>query len=61
MKKSFKWLFSVFRRFADSHCAMHAAGLTYFSMLAIVPLLCVLLSVAQLCGADHIARDKINA
>ena len=39
---------------------MHAAGLTYFSMLALVPLLCVLLSVAKVCGADDYARKKIN-
>ena len=61
MKKLIGKALTVFRDFADSHCAMHAAGLTYFSMLAIVPLLCVLLSVAQLCGADHLAREKINA
>ena len=40
---------------------MHAAGLTYFAMLSLVPLLCVLLSVAKFCGADDFARDQINS
>jgi YihY family inner membrane protein len=54
------WAGTVLRDFSASHCSMHAAGLTYFSMLALVPLLCVLLSVAKLCGADDFARAKIN-
>ena len=54
------WVKKVVRDFSDCHCSMHAAGLTYFSMLALVPLLCVLLSVAKLCGADDFAREQIN-
>ena len=54
------WFKAVFGDFSSSHCSMHAAGLTYFSMLSLVPLLCVLLSVAKFCGADDFARQKIN-
>ena len=54
------WIKTVVGGFNSSHCSMHAAGLTYFSMLALVPLLCVLLSVAKFCGADDFARQKIN-
>jgi len=54
------WVKTVARDFSSSHCSMHAAGLTYFSMLALVPLLCVLLSIAKFCGADDFARRKIN-
>jgi len=54
------WFKTVIRDFNTSHCSMHAAGLTYFAMLSLVPLLCVLLSVAKFCGADDFARDQIN-
>ena len=60
-KKIVKWFKTIINDFNTSHCAMHAAGLTYFAMLSLVPLLCVLLSVAKLCGADDFARDQINA
>ena len=59
-KKILFWIKTVVGDFNSSHCSMHAAGLTYFSMLALVPLLCVLLSVAKICGADDFARQKIN-
>ncbi len=59
-QKIIDWIKTVIGDFNTSHCAMHAAGLTYFSMLALVPLLCVLLSVAKFCNADDFARDKIN-
>ena len=40
---------------------MHAAGLTYFSMLAIVPILCILLLGAKTFGADEYVRRFINS
>ena len=46
--------------FNGSHCPLHAAGLTYFSMLALVPLLCVLLVFAKAVGADDFARRSVN-
>ena len=46
--------------FLDNHCSMHAAGLTYFSMLALVPILCVLLLAAKTLGADDFVRAQIN-
>ena len=60
-KKIIKWFKTIINDFNTSHCSMHAAGLTYFAMLSLVPLLCVLLSVAKLCGADDFARDQINS
>ena len=59
--KIVKWFKTVINDFNTSHCSMHAAGLTYFAMLSLVPLLCVLLSVAKFCGADDFARDQINS
>ena len=46
--------------FAKNNCAMHAAGLTYFAMLALVPSLCLLLFAAKMCGVDDYARRAIN-
>ena len=42
-------------------CGLHAAGLTYFAILAFVPVLCLLMVFAKTCGADDFARAKINA
>lgn len=55
------WLNEVIWSFLDNNCSMHAAGLTYFAMLAIVPVLCVLLFTAKICGADDLARTQVNA
>ena len=60
MKKAYLWVKSVVMRFLDCNCSMHAAGLTYFSMLALVPILCVLLTAAKACGADRIAKEQVN-
>lgn len=48
------------RGFVNHRCGLHAAGLTYFSILAIVPVLCLLLLLARTCGADDLIRSKIN-
>lgn len=58
--KLMKWINSVVMTFLDTNCSMHAAGLTYFSLLAIVPLLCVLLFFAKAAKVDDFARDQIN-
>lgn len=46
--------------FLGKNCSMHAAGLTYFAMLALVPSLCLLLFAAKMCGVDDYARRAIN-
>ncbi|MCR5414356.1 MAG: YihY/virulence factor BrkB family protein [Kiritimatiellae bacterium] len=61
VKKVWSWIWGVITTFNDSRCSMHAAGLTYYVLLAIVPVLCVLLTGAKALGADRIARDKIHA
>ena len=60
MKKTLDWVKRVVSSFLDSNCSMHAAGLTYFSMLAIVPILCVLLFAAKNLGVDEYAEKQIN-
>ena len=60
MKTFFKWTkFTVFG-FLENHCTMHAAGLTYFSMLALVPILCILLLSAKVFNVDDLVRRHIN-
>ena len=46
--------------FVRNRCALHAAGLTYFSLLALVPALCLLMVLAKTCGAGDFARTQIN-
>ncbi len=54
------WGKMVIASFLDNHCSMHAAGLTYFSMLAMVPILCILLLAAKACNVDDLVRRHIN-
>ena len=46
--------------FLDARCGLHAAGLTYFSLLAFVPILCLSLLLAKVCGIGDFARIQIN-
>ena len=57
----YRWLKTVIGSFLEHNCSMHAAGLTYFSLLALVPMLCLLLFTAKTCGVDRYARTQINA
>lgn len=60
MKKIFAWGRGVVLSFLSSKCNVHAAGLTYFSLLAVVPVLCCILVVAKACKVDEFARAQIN-
>ena len=60
MNKIKTWCRGVVKGFLDNQCSMHAAGLTYFSMLAMMPILCCILVVAKAVGVDDYARTHIN-
>jgi len=60
LKAFFSWGRTVLRIFLGNHCSMHAAGLTYYSMLALVPILCIVLLVARSFGAHELAREKVH-
>ena len=65
MKKILEWRIvrwgqAVVKGFLGNHCSLHAAGLTYFSMLALIPVLCCILVMAKLANVDKFARDQIN-
>jgi len=57
----FAWCKSVVMSFFGNNCPMHAAGLTYFALLAVIPVLCCILVAAKTCHVDHYARQAINA
>ena len=65
MKRFFKrildWGKCVVKGFLDNHCSLHAAGLTYFSMLALIPVLCCIIVFAKMARVDHYAREQLNA
>ena len=46
--------------FVKNRCSLYAAGLTYFSLLALVPVLCLLMVTAKTCGVGDFARTQIN-
>ena len=55
------FLKNVVLSFLDNNCSTHAAGLTYFALLAVVPVLCCILVAAKACRVDEMARGQINA
>ena len=54
------WGKAVVKGFLDNHCSLHAAGLTYFSMLALIPVLCCIIVLAKAAHVDRYAREQIN-
>jgi len=59
-RKFFAWGKGVVLSYFDNNCAMHAAGLTYFALLATIPVMCCVLVAAKMCHVDHYARQQIN-
>ena len=60
MKRAKALLLGIVKTFLDARCSLHAAGLTYFSLLSFVPVLCLSLLLAKVCGVGDIARTQIN-
>ena len=56
----FNWIRRLVKAFLDGDCPMHAAGLTYYVLLSVVPILCCILVAAKTCHIDSFARDQIN-
>ena len=59
-KRVFGFFKTVAMGFLNHRCDLHAAGLTYFTLMAIVPILCLLMVCAKVCGAGDFAREKIT-
>lgn len=47
------------RFFLQNHCSLHAASLTYYTLLAIVPVLALMFGIARGYGFDSILREKL--
>ena len=60
MKKTLLFFKDLAMSFLNNKCSMYAAGLTYFALLAIIPVLCCILVAAKACKVDQIAREQIN-
>lgn len=56
----YEWVKASCKIFFKCNCSIHAASLTYYSMLAVVPALCILLMLAKAAGFDEYAREKIH-
>lgn len=56
-----KTLKTIARLFSAARCPILAAGLTYYSMLAMVPMVCISLVAAKFFDADDFARRKVHA
>ncbi len=54
------WSKKVVLAFLDNDCITHAAGLSYFALLAMVPILCCILVAAKACNVDKFAKNEIN-
>ncbi|MBR0055926.1 MAG: YihY/virulence factor BrkB family protein, partial [Kiritimatiellae bacterium] len=48
------------RSFSRHRSSLHAAGLTYFSLMSLAPLVCLFLLIARMCGLGDVARDHLN-
>ena len=58
--RALRFFQATFLGFSRHRCALHAAGLTYYSLMSLVPVLCLLVLLARACGVGDFAREKIN-
>ncbi len=55
-----RFVFLTVRGFVGHRCSLHAAGLTYFSILSVIPILLLMLLLTKPCGMYAWARDKLR-
>ena len=53
------WVQGVCRLFFKCNCSVYAASLTYYSILSVVPVLCILLLLAKTVGLDDFAVRRL--
>ncbi len=58
--KFVRFVSTTISSFGEHRCGLHAAGLTYFTILGFVPVLCLLMVCAKVCGIGNFARNRIN-
>ena len=59
-KNLFRWGRRAVGGFLSNDGPMYSAGLTYFGLLAAVPILCCILVVARACQVERYAKTQIN-
>lgn len=60
MKSAFSFLMEIGKRYSGAKCGLHAAGLTYFSILSIIPILLMMLLLTKPCGMYELAMEKLK-
>jgi len=55
-----RWCIRVVKDFLGNDCPIYAAGMTYFALLATVPIICCILVVARACNVENYAKERIN-
>lgn len=50
----------VIAGFKRSQCALHAASLTFFSLMALIPVLALTLAMARAFGGAELAKEQLN-
>ena len=58
--KIVRFFSTTFKSFSEHRCSLHAASLTYFTILGFVPVLCLLMVCAKMCGLGDDARKWVN-
>lgn len=58
--RALRVLHLVLRGFREDECPLHAASLTFSTLMAIVPILALSLSLARVFDGDEVARRKIH-
>ena len=55
-----RFVTTTLKSFTEHRCGLHAGGLTYFTILGFVPVICMLMVCAKACGVGNLAREQIN-
>ncbi len=55
-----RFIFVTTRGYVGHRCSLHAAGLTYFSILSVLPALLLMLLLTKPCGMYDWAREKLR-
>lgn len=58
--KVVRFFSTTFMSFGEHRCSLHAASLTYFTILGFIPVLCLLMVCAKMCGLGDDARKWVN-
>lgn len=55
-----RFFWAAVHGFNRHRSSLHAAGLTYFSLMSLAPIVCLILLFARMCGLGDFARERLN-